>query len=205
MPQPLHYLKETASQTAGPFVHIGLAPEVAGVAIFDRPLGATIAAEGVSGERIAIEGTIYDGNGAPVRDAIVESWQADASGNFAHPDGGGGTEPGFRGWGRVAADLSTGLFRFETVKPGPVDAGNGSTMAPHVLLWIVARGINLGLLTRLYFADEEAANAADPVLARVDPARRETLLAHHVPGSAPSLYRFDVRLQGEGETVFFDV
>lgn len=202
MPQPLDYLKETASQTAGPFVHIGLVPEAIGIEQFDRPLGGRIAAEGVPGERIAIEGTVIDGNGEAVRDAVLETWQADASGNYA---GAGPVAPGFRGFGRHACDLETGVFRVETIKPGAVATGAGPTLAPHLAVWIVARGINLGLSTRLYFADEDEANAADPILARVPPGRRQTLLAHHVPGSAPSLYRFDIRLQGEDETVFFDV
>ncbi len=202
MPQPLSYLKETASQTAGPFVHIGLVPEVAGLSVYDRRIGAEVAAPSVPGERIVVEGTVFDGTGAPVTDAVIETWQADAQGRYAAAAG--ATHPGFRGFGRVAADLSTGLFRLETVKPGIVTDG-AARLAPHIAVLVMARGINLALATRLYFADEAEANGTDPVLARVPPARRETLIAHHVAGSAPSLYRFDIRLQGEGETVFFDV
>ena len=115
-------------------------------------------------------------------------------------------EDGFRGWGRVISDFDTGTFEFDTVKPGPVMGRNGRTMAPHLSLWIVARGINIGLSTRMYFDDEAEANAADPVLNLIEnPARRPTLVAARQDRDGGALYRFDIRLQGDNETVFFDV
>ena len=203
MPQPLDYLPETASQTAGPYVHIGLAPGAAGFEIFDTELGRDIAGPEAAGERISIEGIVYDGTGAPVRDVLIEVWQANAAGIYPHPEDprAGEVGPGFRGWGRVIPDFETGRFLLRTVKPGPVPGPDGRPMAPHLKLWLAARGINVGLHTRLYFDDEAAANAADPVLNLIDPPRRATLIAARDGGG----YRFDIRLQGERETVFFDV
>lgn len=195
-------LKETPSQTAGPYVHIGLAPGAAGFAIFRSELGHDIAGPDATGERIRIEGVISDGLGAPVRDALIEAWQADSAGVYAQTPG----VSGFRGWGRAIADFETGLWGFDTIKPGRVADGKGRLEAPHVSLWIVARGINIGLSTRLYFDDEAQANAADPVLRLIDPPiRRETLIARRELREGRPVYRLDIRLQGEGETVFFDV
>jgi protocatechuate 3,4-dioxygenase alpha subunit len=162
------------------------------------------------GERIRIEGHILDGTGAPVRDAQVEIWQANAAGRYAHPadrQEGKPLDPGFRGWGRTGTDFETGLWAFETIKPGPVVGRHGhKPMAPHLNLWIVARGINLGFATRLYFEDEPAANAEVPVLNMIEPAsRRDTLIARKQQRSSQVAYVFDIRLQGEGETVFFDI
>jgi protocatechuate 3,4-dioxygenase alpha subunit len=203
MVQPLPYLKETASQTAGPYVHIGLAPGAAGFDIYRRELGWEIAAPGVPGERIRVEGMVYDGAGAPVKDVLLEAWQADASGIYPHPEDPRHAEvaAGFRGWGRIITDFDSGLWSFETVKPGPVPGRNKRMMAPHISLWLVSRGINIGLNTRMYFEDED--NAADPVLNLVEQVnRRQTLIARR---TAPGTYRFDIRLQGESETVFLDV
>ncbi len=208
MVQRLTYLPETASQTAGPYVHIGLAPGDAGFDIYDRELGRDIAGPNAKGIRIRIEGTVTDSTGAPVRDALIEAWQANADGRYAHPEdpSGGEVEEGFRGWGRAIADFETGLWRFDTVKPGAVPGPGGKPQAPHVSLWIVARGINIGLSTRVYFDDETAANAADPVLNLIEsPARRETLIARRSDAGGTPVYRFDIRLQGDGETVFFDI
>ncbi|GMG82155.1 protocatechuate 3,4-dioxygenase subunit alpha [Paralimibaculum aggregatum] len=205
MPQPLDYLKETPSQTAGPYVHIGLAPGAAGFEIFHNQLGADIAGPDAAGERISIEGRVLDGTGTAVKDVLIETWQANAAGIHAHPADPrhGEVEPGFRGWGRVVSDFETGRFVIETVKPGAVAGPGGRPMAPHISLWIVARGINLGLQTRICFADEPEANAACPVLGLIEQAhRRETLLAEP---AGPGAYRFDVHLQGERETVFFDI
>ncbi|MEL7466506.1 MAG: protocatechuate 3,4-dioxygenase subunit alpha [Pseudomonadota bacterium] len=206
MARKLDYLRETPSQTAGPFVHIGLAPKAAGFDIFERELGEDIAGPNAAGERIRVEGLVIDGTGSPVKDALLEVWQANADGFYAHPDGGGPVEERFRGWGRVITDFDTGEWAFDTVKPGPTPGRNGAAQAPHLNLWIVARGINIGLSTRIYFSDEEAANAADPVLNGIEWAnRRPTLIAaRKMRGDAP-VYRFDVRLQGEDETVFFDI
>ena len=199
MVQTLDYLKETASQTAGPYVHIGLVPGDAGFDIYDHELGRDIAGPKAAGTRITVTGTVTDGTGAPVKDILIEVWQANAAGIYP---GKGEVEDGFRGWGRVTPDFETGVFSFETVKPGKVTGPDARPMAPHLNLWLVARGINVGLNTRMYFGDEDAANAADPVLTLIEqPLRRETLIAH-ADGNA---YHFDIRLQGAGETVFFDL
>jgi len=206
MPQKLPYLKETPSQTAGPYVHIGLAPGAAGFEIYDSELGWDIAGPQAEGERIRVEGIVIDGTGSPVKDVLIEAWQANAAGIYAHPEASGRTEPGFRGWGRVITDFETGQWGFDTVKPGPVPGRNGTTQAPHINLWIVARGVNLGLNTRLYFSDEAEANAADPVINLIEwERRRATLIAVRSDDGDVPVYRFDIRLQGEDETVFFDI
>jgi protocatechuate 3,4-dioxygenase alpha subunit len=226
---PSHPLRETPSQTAGPYVHIGLAPGAAGLDARARELGRDIAGPDAADERIRIEGLVIDGTGTPVRDAVLEAWQADARGRYAHPEGGGPVERGFRGWGRTLTDFETGEWAFDTVKPGPVPMRPGAeavrpagaeerrdahgrghqglrAQAPHITLWIVARGINLGLATRLYFDDEAEANAGDPVLGLVEAeSRRRTLIAARSMRDGRAVYRFDIRLQGEGETVFFDI
>ncbi|MFP4239489.1 MAG: protocatechuate 3,4-dioxygenase subunit alpha [Rhodosalinus sp.] len=208
MRQPLAYLRETPSQTAGPYVHIGLAPGAAGFSIFDRELGWDIAGPNAAGERIQIEGMVMDGTGAPVRDVLIEAWQANTAGIYPHPEDPRHTEveDGFRGWGRTISDFETGIWGFETVKPGAVPGRNGAVQAPHVSLWIVARGINLGLSTRLYFSDEGETNADDPVLNLVEQThRRDTLVAKREERDGQPLYRFDIHLQGEHETVFLDI
>ncbi|WP_119166092.1 protocatechuate 3,4-dioxygenase subunit alpha [Algihabitans albus] len=208
MPQALDRLRETPSQTAGPYVHIGLVPSLAGVAgVYPIDPGGVIAGPETPGERIRVEGRVFDGDGGLVRDALIETWQADANGVYNAPldPRHGRCAPDFIGWGRCATDFDSGVFAFETVKPGPAPGPRDSMMAPHISFWIVARGINLGLSTRLYFPEEETANAADPVLRRIEnPARRATLIAQSSEtGGDNKLYRFDIRLQGEGETVFF--
>jgi len=206
MPQTLDYLKESPSQTAGPYVHIGLAPGAAGFDIYKRELGWDIAGPNAKGERIRVEGVVIDGTGSPIKDVLIEAWQANADGHYAHPEGGGPVEDGFRGWGRVITDFDTGEWGFDTVKPGPVMGRNGRPMAPHITLWIVARGINIGLNTRLYFSDETAANAADPVINLIEwERRRKTLIARRTERDGKVVYRFDIRVQGEDETVFFDL
>lgn len=208
MPQKLTYLRETASQTAGPYVHIGLAPGAAGFQIFEQELGRDIAGPNAAGERIRVEGLVIDGTGAPIKDALIEIWQANAAGIYPHAEDrrAGEVEAGFRGWGRVITDFDSGLFAFETVKPGSVPGRGGRVMAPHLNVWIAARGINIGLNTRMYFSDEAEANAADPVLNLIEQAdRRPTLVAVRGQGEGMPVYRFDIRLQGEGETVFLDV
>ncbi|SEL20125.1 protocatechuate 3,4-dioxygenase, alpha subunit [Roseovarius azorensis] len=204
MPQPLDYLRETASQTAGPYVHIGLAPGAAGFEIFHNRIGGDIAGPEAQGERIRVAGCVFDGTGAPLKDVLIEVWQANAAGIYPHPEDprANEVEKGFRGWGRVISDFETGEFTFETVKPGAIPGPKETMQAPHLNLWIVARGINIGLQTRAYFEDETEANAADPVLSLIEQAqRRDTLLARKTAGG----YRFDIHLQGDKETVFFDV
>ncbi len=204
--QRLDYLKETPSQTAGPYVHIGLAPGAAGFDIYERELGWDIAGPNARGERIRVEGVVIDGTGSPIKDVMLEAWQANSDGIHAHPEHPGEVEEGFRGWGRVITDFETGEWGFDTVKPGPVPGRNGTMMAPHINLWIVARGINLGLNTRLYFNDEAEANANDPVLNLIEwERRRQTLIARRVERDGHALYRFDIKVQGEDETVFFDI
>lgn len=210
MTQKLDYLQETPSQTAGPYVHIGLIPHQAGFDIFEQPFSHVLTGPDTPGERIRIEGRVLDGLGAPCRDILLEIWQANAAGRYNHPADGQADkllDPAFRGWGRTGTDFATGVYSFETIKPGPVIGRHGhKPMAPHVTLWLASRGINIGLSTRMYFADEAALNDADPVLRMIDPPiRRETLLARREERDGIAVYVFDIRLQGEGETVFFDV
>jgi len=209
MVPPLGYLKETASQTAGPYVHIGLLPRQAGFEVFANSFGEAMVGPKTRGERIGIEGVIFDGAGAPLRDAMVEIWQANAAGRYNHAADlqNKPIDDEFRGWGRSGCDFETGRYCFRTIKPGPVVGRSGHRpMAPHVNLWIVARGINIGLSTRMYFADEEAANAADPVLNIIEPAaRRKTLMGQRQARDQEVVYSFDIYLQGERETVFFDI
>jgi len=206
MKQTLDYLKETPSQTAGPYVHIGLAPGAAGFDIYREELGWDIAGPHAKGERIRVEGIVIDGTGSPIKDVLLEAWQANADGVYAHPEHDGEVEEGFRGWGRVITDFKTGEWAFDTVKPGPVMGRNGQMMAPHINLWIVARGINIGLNTRIYFDDEDEANASDPVINGIEwERRRQTLIATRGERDGKVVYRFDIRLQGQDETVFFDI
>ena len=205
MVQSLNYLKETPSQTAGPYVHIGLAPGAAGFDIYKSELGWDIAGPDAIGERITVEGLVIDGTGAPVKDVMPEVWQADANGIYPHPEDPRAAEvaKGFRGWGRVITDFDTGLWSFDTIKPGAVPGRMGRVQAPHLNLWIVARGINVGLNTRLYFPEDDAAHAADPILSMIEQRHRvKTLIAQKM---APGKYRFDIRLQGDDETVFLDI
>ena len=189
-------LKETPSQTAGPFVHIGTLPAMAGLRSQRVPQNMLVDA-GASGQRIRIEGQVFDGAGGLVKDAIVEIWQADSNGQF-----GGNT---FFGWGRAATDFDTGLYVFETLKPGSTHFHDGRPQAPHVSFAIFARGINIHLQTRMYFPDEAQANSSDPALRLVGaPGLIATLVARKERDTPLPTYRFDIRLQGENETVFFD-
>ncbi|BDW94548.1 protocatechuate 3,4-dioxygenase subunit alpha [Thalassospira tepidiphila] len=209
MVQSLDYLKETASQTAGPYVHIGLIPNQAGFDIFENNFTNVLADENTRGERMIIEGRVIDGTGTPLRDALLEIWQANADGRYNHEldrQNSGKIDEDFRGWGRTGTDFDTAVYRFETIKPGVVSGRNGKDMAPHINFWIVARGINIGLNTRMYFADEQDANAADPVLNLIEQkTRRKTLIADRDDSGPIPVYRFDIILQGDGETVFFDI
>ena len=208
MVNELNYLKESASQTAGPYVHIGLAPHAAGFDIFEKNFSNVLAGPQTKGDRITIEGRVIDGSGTPLRDVLIEIWQANAAGKYNHPADRQDKpiDPTFRGWGRAASDFESGVFTFETIKPGVVAGRGGRPMAPHVNLWIVARGINIGLNTRMYFSDEAAANAADPVLNLIEwEVRRNTLIAQRDDRGGKRVYKFDINLQGPQETVFFDI
>jgi len=179
----------TPSQTVGPYFAIGL----------PWPEGPHVVPEGTP-EAVWIRGAILDGAGDRVPDSMIETWQAGPDGLFASPRGRSGDERGFRGFGRASAEPD-GAFEILTVKPGPLRGADGETQAPHLDVSVFARGLLKRVVTRMYFADEEEANAADPVLSAIDPDRRATLIARPTADG----YHFDVRLQGEGETVFFDV
>ncbi len=196
-------MPQTPSQTVGPFFHLALAPDAPGV----TPIaGNVLAGPQTRGERITVEGRVLDGAGVPVDDALIELWQANAAGRYAHPDDDRDAvalDPAFSGFGRAATGAD-GSFRFETVKPGRVPGRGNTLQAPHLNLVVLARGLLSHLFTRLYFADEAEANDEDPVLAAVDPSRRHTLLAARDGTAQPPVYRLDIRLQGPDETVFFD-
>jgi len=190
-------LPVTPSQTVGPFLTVGLLWA-------DGPF---VVPAGTAGA-ITIAGRVLDGAGNPVTDALVETWQADADSRFNHPDDPRGAAapatPGFRGFGRCATDQD-GRYRIVTIRPGPLPCSPGGAEAPHLTVSVFARGLLDRVVTRIYFADETEANAADPVLSAVALERRETLLARAVPGGLANEFRFDIRLRGPRETVFFDV
>ena len=191
--------ERTPSQTIGPYLHIGLTQGAYGAR---EIFGATVADASMPGTHIRIEGRVFDGEGNVMPDAILEIWQADAQGRYAHPaDGRPLASNSFRGFGRCPTDKDGG-FAFDTVKPGSVAGPGDSTQAPHINVGVFSRGVLKRLFTRIYFAGEPG-NAADPILALVPADRRDTLLAK--PDAAkPGLYRFDIRLQGSNETVFFE-
>ena len=204
MTQPLDRLKESASQTAGPYVHIGLTPnfsEIGGV--YPEDLGIAMVNERTRGERITVKVRVIDGADTVLKDALVEIWQADADGLHNSPsEWRGAADPNFTGWGRKATDMTTGECVFDTIRPGRVPFRDGRPQAPHITFWVVARGINLGLHTRMYFGDEEKANAEDPILQRIEHRNRIPTLIAPREGDT---YVFDIRLQGEKETIFFDI
>lgn len=185
-------LVPTASQTVGPYFSLGL----------DWENGHDLVGEATEGERITIEGRVLDGDREPVGDAMIEIWQANSHGRYAHPEDRQNKplDPDFKGFGRAGTD-GEGRFRFFTIKPGPVPAPGGGLQAPHVVVGVFARGLLKRLATRIYF-DDEAANADDPVLGLIeDPDRRATLIARR---ERAGVYRFDIVLRGDDETVFFD-
>ncbi|WP_057461488.1 protocatechuate 3,4-dioxygenase subunit alpha [Pseudovibrio sp. POLY-S9] len=200
----LEYLKESPSQTAGPYVHIGCTPNFIGnTGIFKEDLGARMVNEQTKGQRITIKGRVFDGTGTPLKDAMLEIWQADSEGLFNSPsETRGEADPNFPGWGRQPVNLESGEFCFETVKPGSVPFPDGRPQAPHINFWIVARGINIGLNTRMYFPEEDEVNAVDPVLGRIEHRVRISTLIAKQSGDT---YTFDIYIQGENETVFFDI
>ena len=197
-------LKESPSQTAGPYVHIGCVPQFTGIETMGADLGANMKRGPVKGEEIQIRGRVLDGDGEPVLDAVVEIWQADADGLFnSANETRGKADLNFSGWGRSPINPDSGEYAFDTVKPGKVPWSDGRIQAPHISLWIVARGINIGLQTRLYFADEVDANSVDPILCSIEDQNRISTMIAADNGDA--VYRFDIRLQGDRETVFFDI
>jgi protocatechuate 3,4-dioxygenase, alpha subunit len=183
----------TPSQTVGPYFAIGL----------PWPEGPHAVADGTP-NTITITGSVYDGAGVPVPDFLLETWQADPDGRFNDVYGYGGVSEtaGFRGFARYGVETGDGSFELRTVKPGRVTGPHESLMAPHLAVTIMARGMLNKCVTRIYFGDEPEANAADPILALVPPDRRSTLIAE---ADADGFYRFDIRLQGPGETVFFSI
>lgn len=183
----------TSGQTVGPYFHIG----------FDGMNHADLTQGGkAAGEQITITGTIHDGDGAPIPDAVLEIWQANAQGRYAHPEDlqNKPLDPNFKGFGRVPTDAN-GQFSFRTVKPGAVPGIDAAKQAPHINVTLFMRGQLMHLYTRMYF-DGEPANAGDPLLALIEPKRRASLLAKP---AGPGAYRWDIAMQGAGETVFFDV
>ena len=201
-------LHETPSQTGGPYVHIGLLPQQANIEVFENNFNNQLVKENTLGERIRLEGQVFDGLGLPLRDVLIEIWQADANGVYpsAADIQGKVVDPNFLGWGRTGADFETGFWSFNTIKPGAVPGRKGTTQAPHIALIIFARGINIGLNTRVYFDDEAEANVQDPVLKGIEWApRRQTLIAKREERDGEVVYRFDIRVQGEDETVFLDI
>lgn len=199
MVQKLDTLVETPSQTAGPYVHIGAIPSFAGnPGIYPEDLGLRAIEDGAAGQLITITGAVIDGTGWALRDAMIESWQADAAGKFP---GQPGADPQVNGFCRFAAHKDSGEFTLRTVKPGKTPMRGGGFQAPHIALWIVARGINIGLQTRIYFEDED--NSADPLLSRIEQRNRVDTLIAKKTGAGE--YRFDIRLQGDAETVFLDI
>lgn len=194
-------LKQTPSQTVGPFFAYGLTPEQYGYQ-FTSIAGGDLATSDADGERIRIEGRVLDGAGEPISDAMIEIWQADGQGRYAHPHDPRGSNTGFKGFGRVGTGTDPECrFIFDTVKPGSVDG----RQAPHINVIVFARGLLLHAYTRMYFSDESEANARDPVLAAVPPERRSTLIAERRSTPSGTVYRFDIHMQGDAETVFFDV
>jgi protocatechuate 3,4-dioxygenase alpha subunit len=189
-------MKQTPSQTVGPFYAIGLT---------NRTLNV-LADEATQGQRIRIEGRVFDGDGEPIPDAMVEIWQANAYGRYNHPDDKQEKpfDPTFTGWGRSGTDENC-FYGFETIKPGPVPGPGDTVQAPHINVVVFARGMLVHAFTRMYFSDEPA-NENDPVLKSIkNKARRPTLIARRGERDGKRIYHFDIRLQGKDETVFFDM
>jgi protocatechuate 3,4-dioxygenase, alpha subunit len=191
----------TPSQTVGPYFHYGLTPHAYD---FSEVFSNNLVTPDASGERIRIEGRVIDGDGQGINDSLVEIWQADSAGRYAHPaDRRALPNAAFKGFGRCDTDKN-GAYSFETIKPGAVPGPNGAAQAPHIAVTVLSRGMLRHVYTRIYFSDE-AKNDADPILALVPPDRRATLIAKRADRNGNAVYTFDVRLQGDGETVFFDI
>jgi protocatechuate 3,4-dioxygenase alpha subunit len=200
----------TPSQTVGPFFAYGLTPDNRcewdpnGHYSWKNTVDGNLITPDVTGDKIRVEGTIFDGDGKPITDAMIEIWQADAQGRYANPrDNRALPNAKFKGFGRSATDKQ-GVFAFDTIKPGAVPGPGGKPQAPHIVFCIYSRGMLRQVYTRMYFPDE-AANASDAVLAVVPTDRRGTLIASKETRDGQTLYRFDIRVQGDNETVFFDI
>jgi len=200
----------TPSQTVGPFFAYGLAPrgrahwDPNGTYSWKETIGDNLVTPDASGDKIQIEGRITDGDGQPINDAMIEIWQADAQGRYANSrDDRALPNTQFKGFGRSATDKN-GIYGFRTIKPGAVPGPNGKSQAPHIVVCIFSRGMLRQIYTRLYFSDEKA-NDLDPILNLVPAARRGTLIAHRELRGGSAVYRFDIRVQGKDETVFFDI
>ncbi len=200
----------TPSQTVGPYFAYGLTPhsrchwQPSSHYDSKETVGANLITPDITGQKIRIEGSILDGDGKPINDAMIEIWQADAQGRYAHARG---EKPRpnakFTGFGRSATDKA-GVYSFDTVKPGSVPGLDGKPQAPHIVVCLFSRGMLRQIYTRIYFADE-GANNADPILAMVPADRRATLIARKEMRGGVPVYRFDIRVQGDNETVFFDI
>lgn len=192
---------QTPSQTVGPFFAYAMTPEQYGYT-YPPIAGPDLADDTTEGERIRLVGQVFDGAGAVIEDAVIEIWQADSQGRYAHPADDRGANVAFTGFGRMGTGTDpASRFIFETVKPG----APGDGQAPHVSIIVFSRGLLSHVYTRAYFSDEDASNAADPVLQSVPEARRGTLIAMREETATGIVYRFDIRMQGDEETVFFDV
>jgi len=194
-------MKQTPSQTVGPYFAYGLTSQQYGYQQTSIA-GGTLTDDSTEGERIRIEGRVFDGEGAPVSDAMIEIWQADAQGRYGHPADPRGSNSGFTGFGRTGTGTDPeNRFVFETIKPGPVGEGE----APHIAVVVFMRGLLSHVFTRLYFEDEAEANAGDPVLMAVPVDRRDTLIAKRADTDGTPTYRFDIHMQGDAETVFLEM
>ena len=200
----------TPSQTVGPFFAYGLAPhsrcawQPSDIYDWKETVGANLVTPDATGEKIRIEGRVSDGDGMPINDAMIEIWQADAQGRYASPrDARARHNTQFKGFGRSATDKD-GVYSFDTIKPGAVPGPNGKQQAPHIVVCVYSRGMLRQVYTRLYF-EGEAANDADAILKLVPADRRGTLIAHKESRKGQTVYRFDIRVQGADETVFFDI
>lgn len=199
----------TPSQTVGPFFAYGLTPkgrahwDPDGTYSWKETVGDNLITPDATGEKIRVEGQIVDGDGKPINDAMLEIWQADAQGRYASPYDSRRPNTQFKGFGRSATNKE-GVFGFSTIKPGSVAGPNGKPQAPHIVFCIYSRGMLRQVYTRMYFADE-AANGSDPILALVPADRRDTLIAKKQTQGDVAVYRFDIRVQGDNETVFFDI
>jgi protocatechuate 3,4-dioxygenase alpha subunit len=198
----------TPSQTVGPFFAYGLTPkgrahwDPNGTYSWKETVNDNLITPDATGQKIRVEGQFVDGDGKPINDAMLEIWQADAQGCYANRDNRALPNTQFKGFGRSATDKN-GVFGFETIKPGSVPGPNGKPQAPHIVFCIFSRGMLRQVYTRMYFADE-ATNASDPILALVPADRRNILIAQKQMQGDTAVYRFDIRVQGENETVFFE-